>query len=230
MSEDGDKESSLAREVGVKGSLLGDRLRLEATAFNVQVDDMQFVEFMVGPFGLLRLNGNVDEVSLRGAEVGASWAVTDILDVYVGWGYVDSEIEANSVRPDTVGNKSPYTPDWTASVGARVVVPLAGAWQFAASADVSAVGETWFHVVQDQQRATLFEGAASDFTPTRRDSYTVLNVRAGVENDWLSAVVFAKNATEEVYLEEVIPAPEFGGTFIHPADLRRVGLELTVRF
>ena len=37
-------------------------------------------------------------------------------------------------------------------------------------------------------------------------------------------------ATEEVYLEEVIPAPEFGGTFIHPADLRRVGPELTARF
>ncbi len=230
ISDDVDKETSVSLEVGVKGSLMGDRLRLEATAFNVQVDDMQFFEFMVGPFGLLRLNGNVNEVSLQGAEAGASWAVTDILDVYAGWGYVDSEIKANSVRPDTVGNKSPYTPDWTASAGARVVVPLAGAWQFAASADVSAVGETWFHVVQDQQRATLFEGAASDFTPTRRDSYTVLNLRAGVENDWLSAVVFAKNATEEVYLEEVIPAPEFGGTFIHPADLRRVGLELTVRF
>ncbi len=230
IADDVDKETSVSLEVGVKGSLLNDRLRLEATAFNVQVDDMQFFEFMVGPFGLLRLNGNVDEVSLQGAEVGASWAVTDILDVYAGWGYVDSEIEANSVRPDTVGNKSPYTPDWTASAGARVVVPLAGAWRFAASADVSAVGETWFHVVQDQQRATLFEGAPSDFTPTRRDSYTVLNVRAGVENDWLSAVVFAKNATEEAYLEEVIPAPEFGGTFIHPADLRRVGLELTARF
>ena len=230
ITDDVDKETSLSLEVGIKGSLLHDRLRLEATAFNVQVDDMQFFEFLVGPFGLLRLNGNVDEVSLQGAEIGATWAVTDILDVYAGWGYVDSEIEANSVRPDSVGNKSPYTPDWTASAGARVVMPLTGDWRFAASADVSAVGETWFHVVQDQQRATLFNGVASDFTPTRRDSYTVLNLRAGVENDRFSAVVFAKNATEEVYLEEVIPAPEFGGTFIHPADLRRVGLELTARF
>ena len=230
ISDDVDKETSVSLEAGVKGSLLDDRLRLEATVFNVQVDDMQFFEFLVGPFGLLRLNGNLDEVSLQGAEVGATWAVTDILDVYAGWGYVDSEIEANSVRPDTVGNKSPYTPDWTASAGARIVMPLTGDWRLAASADVSAVGETWFHVVQDQQRATLFNGVASDFTPTRRDSYTVLNVRVGVENDRLSAVLFAKNATEEVYLEEVIPAPEFGGTFIHPADLRRVGLELTARF
>ena len=230
ITDDVNKETSVSLEVGIKGNLLDDRLRLEATAFNVQVDDMQFFEFLVGPFGLLRLNGNVDEVSLQGAEVGATWAVTDILDVYAGWGYVDSEIEANSVRPDTVGNKSPYTPDWTASAGARVVMPLTGDWRFAASADVSAVGETWFHVIQDQQRATLFNGVASDFTPTRRDSYTVLNLRAGVENDRFSAVVFAKNATEEVYLEEVIPAPEFGGTFIHPADLRRVGVELTARF
>ncbi len=230
ISDDVDKETSVSLELGAKGSLLNDRLRLEATVFNVQVDDMQFFEFLVGPFGLLRLNGNLDEVSLQGAEVGATWAATDILDLYAGWGYVDSEIEANSVRPDTVGNKSPYTPDWTASVGARIVMPLTGDWSLAASADWSAVGKTWFHVVQDQQRATLFEGAASDFTPTRRDSYSVLNLRVGVENDRFSAVVFAKNATEEVYLEEVIPAPEFGGTFIHPADLRRVGVELTARF
>ncbi len=230
ISDDVDKETSVSLEAGVKGSLLNDRLRLEATIFDVQVDDMQFFEFMVGPFGLLRLNGNVDEVSLRGAEAAATWAATDILDVYAGWGYVDSEIEANSVRPDTLGNKSPYTPDWTASAGARITLPLVGGWRFSASTDLSAVGETWFHVIQAQQRATLFEGAASDFTPTRRDSYTVLNVRAGVENDRLSAVVFAKNATDEAYLEEVIPAPEFGGTFIHPADLRRVGMELTVRF
>jgi iron complex outermembrane receptor protein len=230
ISDDVDKETSVSLELGAKGSLLNDRLLLEATVFNVQVDDMQFFEFLVGPFGLLRLNGNLDEVSLQGAEVGATWAATDILDLYAGWGYVDSEIEANSVRPDTVGNKSPYTPDWTASAGARIVMPLTGDWSLAASADWSAVGKTWFHVVQDQQRATLFEGAASDFTPTRRDSYSVLNLRVGVENDRFSAVVFAKNATEEVYLEEVIPAPEFGGTFIHPADLRRVGVELTARF
>ena len=37
-------------------------------------------------------------------------------------------------------------------------------------------------------------------------------------------------ADDEDYLEEVIPAPEFGGTFNHPGTERRVGVEATLKF
>ena len=39
-----------------------------------------------------------------------------------------------------------------------------------------------------------------------------------------------RNLTDEEYLEEVITAPEFGGSFIHPGSLRRAGVELAYRF
>jgi iron complex outermembrane recepter protein len=46
----------------------------------------------------------------------------------------------------------------------------------------------------------------------------------------LSVVAFVKNALDESYLEEVIPAPEFGGSFVHPGTERRVGVEATLKF
>ena len=36
--------------------------------------------------------------------------------------------------------------------------------------------------------------------------------------------------TDENYSEEVIPAPEFGGTFDHPGSQRRYGVELSLDF
>ena len=44
------------------------------------------------------------------------------------------------------------------------------------------------------------------------------------------AIVDRNNITDEAYLEEVITAPEFGGSFIHPGTLQRWGLEGTIRF
>jgi iron complex outermembrane receptor protein len=43
-------------------------------------------------------------------------------------------------------------------------------------------------------------------------------------------VAYAKNLTDEDYLAEVIPAPEFGGSFAHAGTQRRVGVELTYQF
>jgi iron complex outermembrane receptor protein len=43
-------------------------------------------------------------------------------------------------------------------------------------------------------------------------------------------VLFGTNITDEDYLEEVIPAPEFGGSFIHVGTKDRWGLEFTYRF
>ena len=127
-----------------------------------------------------------------------------------------------------MGNESPYTPDYTFNVGGRFEVPVFEDWNFVLNADLSVVGNTWFHVVQDQDRPSLF--GIANYTRTERDDYTLLNVRTGLQNENWSIIAFARNATDEDYLEEVIPAPEFGGSFIHPGKERRAGLEVTYSF
>ncbi len=196
---------------------------------------MQFFEFLVGPFGLLRVVSNVDEVRIRGAELGFNASVASYLRIYAGFNVTDSEIEKNSSRPATVGNKSPYTPDFTGNLALDLSRPLLERWVFQAGAYLTFVGETWFHTVQDETRVTLFNAVfpglgVADYTLTRRDSYQLLDLRIGVASERWSFTVFGSNLTDEDFLEEVITAPEFGGSFIHPGSRRRVGVELAYRF
>ena len=57
-----------------------------------------------------------------------------------------------------------------------------------------------------------------------------IDIRAGIQGDNWAVIGFARNITDEKYLEEVIPAPEFGGTFDHPGARRRYGVEVSYRF
>ena len=242
-----DEETSSAFELGIRSTVLDGRLRLEAAYYHTEVDDMQFFEFFVGPFGLLRVVANIDEVTIDGFEASANWQVADWLSLYVGGNWTDSEIDKNSARPETVGNESPYTAEYTANAGGRVVFPIGGGgMDFFASVDWSFVGDTWFHVVQANQRPTVFgpvaailAGLPGDFATfisvatwdrAQRDSYNTGNIRLGLETDRWTVAVFGNNVTDEEYLEEVIPAVEFGGSFIHPGTRQRWGAEATIRF
>ena len=66
-------------------------MRLEGAVFYNEVDDMQFFEFIVGGFGLLRVVENVDKVEIQGLEAGVTWDAADWLDLFVGASYIDSD-------------------------------------------------------------------------------------------------------------------------------------------
>lgn len=243
ITDDFDEETSSAFEAGFKSNLFGGRLQLTGSVYHTEVDDMQFFEFLVGTFGLLRVVSNIDRVDITGAELGATWHATDHVRFYAGGDVVDSEIKANSSRPDTVGNDSPYTPDYTINIGTDADFPLSDSLTAFARVDARFVGKTWFHTVQEGQRATIFQplfelgfgtGAGAlgiaDFSVSRRDAFTNVDLRVGVQGGNWTLTAFASNLFDEKYLEEVIPAPEFGGSFDHPGSRRRVGMELSFQF
>ncbi len=228
-----DKETSSAFELGFKSNP-GSGFYLEGAVYQTDVDDMQFFEFLVGPFGLLRVVSNIDEVSIRGAEIAASWQASNHVNLFAGLNVIDSEIEKNTSRPASVGNESPYTPDLTGDLGIEITYPISDRWVLSAGGYLTHVGETWFHTVQDETRVTLFNAVfpglgVADYSRTRRDSYSTVDLRVGAATEQWSITLFANNLTDEEYLEEVIVAPEFGGSFIHPATRRRVGIELGFR-
>ncbi len=243
ITDDYREETSNAFELGFKSRFLDGRFQLEGAAYYTEVDDMQFFEFFVGTFGLLRVVSNVDEVEITGIEVASTWYATDNLRFYVGANFLDSEIKSNSSRPDTVGNESPYTPDYTINVGGDFDWPISANMSLFGRVDAQFIGETWFHSVQTGQRPTIFQplielafgpGAGvlgvADYSVAQRDAYESVNVRLGLQGETWSVALFATNLTDEDWLEEVIPAPEFGGTFDHPNARRRVGLEVGFRF
>jgi iron complex outermembrane receptor protein len=70
----------------------------------------------------------------------------------------------------------------------------------------------------------------SEYSNTRRDAYWKLNLRAGISGEHWSIVAWSQNLTDEDYLEEVIPAPEFGGSFIHDSAGRISGVDVIYKF
>ncbi|MBB4211826.1 iron complex outermembrane receptor protein [Rhodothalassium salexigens DSM 2132] len=223
-----EKETSSAFEAGLKGDAFGGRVRFETAGFYTNVDDMQFFEFFVGPYGLLRVVSNIDDVRIWGAEGQVTWRPIDALTFVAGGAVIESEIKANRSRPDTVGNKSPYTADYTVNLAAEYNQPVGGGLELFTRLDGTITGPTWFHTVQGQERPSLFGPA--DYSRTRRDAFATLDARVGVRGEGWSATVFGSNLTNTDILEEVIPAPEFGGSFASPGALRRLGFEVSFRY
>ncbi len=231
-----DKEKSTAAEIGFKANLLDKRLSIDASLYHTQVDNMQFFEFMVGAFGLLRVVNNIDEVTLKGAELALNYKVTDEFRLSAGYSRISSNIDKNSARPKTVGNKSPATPDYTVNLGAELDVPVGETWSVQASAFYNLTGKTWFHTIQDETNLTLFAASfgpvlgRADYSRMQRDAYGTVDARFAVKSDKWTIALVGKNVTNEKFLQEVIVAPEFGGSFIHPSALRRLSLEVGYKF
>jgi iron complex outermembrane receptor protein len=228
ISDEYKKEWSSAFEVGAKTKLFDDRVTLTGAVYEDLVHDMQFFEFFVGPFGLLRVDENIDLVVLKGAEVSANVRVTNWLSLYGGFNQTDSRIDKNTVRPESVGNKSPYTPDYTGNVGAQVIQPIIDGLNFVGRVDETFTGPTWFHVDQNQTRPTYF--GTADYSQTQRAAFALTDLRLGVEAERWSVTGYSKNLLDKKYLAEVIPAVEFGGSFAAPGMGRTIGVEGRYRF
>ena len=239
--DDFKKERSSAYEAGLKARLFNGRLELEGAGYYTNIKDMQFFEFYVGNFGILRVVSNIDKVTIYGAELGATLRIMQGLSIYAAGNVNQSKIKKNSARPNTEGGKSPYTSDFTLNGGADVTVPIQNNLKFMARADVRVTGPTWFSTAQKGTQPTIFSAILpfaglpaflgnSRLDLSRRKTFTIVNLRAGFETPRWRLTAFANNLFAERYLAEVIPAPDFGGSFISPGDRRQFGLELGYRF
>jgi iron complex outermembrane receptor protein len=203
---------------------------------------MQFFEFFVGSFGLLRVVSNIDRVDTKGVELNVSVKPMRGWSVFGSFNVTDSKIKKNASRPYTVGNKSPYTADYTLNLGTQLTQSI-GFADLVARADYRLTGPTWFHTVQDQERPTLFTALLpisalglpgfignARYDVARRDKFGVLNLRGGLETEHWKVIAFVDNVTDKKYLNEVIPAIEFGGSFISPGSRRQFGVELGAKF
>ncbi len=237
------KERSSAFEVGIKGSVLDNRVTFDLAGYYTRINDMQFFEFFVGSFGLLRVVSNIDKVTVKGAELNLSAKIVDGWKIFGAANVTDSEIKKNRSRPYTVGNKSPYTADYTINLGSEMNAPLTDSIDLIVRADYRITGPTWFHTVQDQERPSLFSGLLpisalalpafvgnARFDVARRGAYGVLDLRAGLDFGQFTITAFANNMLDRKYVAEAIPAIEFGGSFISPGARRLAGVEVGAKF
>ncbi|KRO41159.1 MAG: hypothetical protein ABS21_00475 [SAR86 cluster bacterium BACL1 MAG-121105-bin34] len=235
VSDTYNKEVSKSFEVGFKGRYLDGRLAVNGALFQTEVDDNQFFEFFAGPWGLLRVVTSIDALDISGSELDFKYALTDNLRLDGGVGFTDGEIKENTHRPGTVGNNAPLAPEHTYNLGIQYETAFSANYDLIIRMDYMEVGETWFHTVQNNQQPSVWGAllgfpVASDMSKSVRDAYSLIDLRASLLGEKLSLTLWGRNIGDEEYLAEVIPAPEFGGSFIHQAPFATYGLDLKYNF
>ena len=230
------KDVTKSLELGFKGRYLDGRLEVNGAMFETDVDDNQFFEFFAGPWGLLRVVTNIDQLDISGSELDFKYALTDNIRIDGGLGFTDGEIKKNAHRPNTVGNNAPLAPEHTYNLGLQYETSFSADYDLVLRVDYMEVGETWFHTVQGDQQPSVwgallaFPVVPSDMSRSVRDPYELIDFRASLIGENLSFTLWGRNITDEQYLAEVIPAPEFGGSFIHEAPYATYGLDVKYNF
>jgi iron complex outermembrane receptor protein len=213
-----DAETANTYEIGAKAEFLDKRLSASANVYYTRAEGSYF--FVFDPNTSTQNLGNLDRVDYQGMELELKASIADGFDAFVGLGYTDSEIKESDRAPGDVGNQAPLVSEYSANLGLQYRRPIVGELSLLGRADLEAIGPTWFY--------------PDNFT--QRDPVELVNVRLGLEGDAWSAMLWAKNLTDEEYNAEWSPGPQFfpnpgySNNFVFKALPRRWGVDVTYRF
>ena len=110
-------------EIGFKGDFLENRLRLNATYYNSEIDNLQTSRFDPSNVAFLVFIENVGDAEVQGIDLDFAYAVSDQWTLSGAAAWVDSEI--TSLNPQLVGlaapvgSELPFTPDFGFNFRAR---------------------------------------------------------------------------------------------------------------
>lgn len=187
-----DPETSWNYEAGIKIGGPEDRLRLNLSAFFIQIEDQQLMQFAPNSVSYYFLNAGKAES--RGVEAEAALHMTDWLDLFASAGYADMEYTDapnEESGTDFDGNRLPFSPAFNYAMAARVRFPLSGGWEFFSQAGIHG------------QSSTCWDEA----NEVKTDGYSLVDVQAGVEYQSWTVRVFAKNLLDEEYASVVYAFP-----------------------
>ena len=179
-----DEEQTWNLEGGVKTTWAG-RVTANAAVFRIDWDDLQLNlpdPFVPAQFYI----ANVGRASSQGIELELNARVGPGLDLFGAFGYTDATFKAGSISSgvNVAGNEIPNTPDYTATFGtqfSRAVRPDATAY---GRAEVTFYG------------AFLYD----DLNRAGQDGYSLVNLRAGIQNRYLFAEGWVRNAFDSRYI------------------------------
>ncbi len=211
------QEKLLAYEVGTKLRLLEGTMQLNAAAFYYDYEDKQILGAIADPtFGSLPALVNVPNSHVIGGELDLQWYPIDGLRLEPSVSYAKSEVDGtffnydpffgptNPDQKDFSGEKFPNAPTWTANFDAEYDWNLQSGWTAFFGGHVNYQSDTvgfFYDRCQDPARSctrTALPGLVGNsklVIPER----TLLDLRAGVENDKWRIWAWGENVTDEYY-------------------------------
>lgn len=187
-----DPEELTAYEVGMKSELLDRTLRLNASLFYYDYQDLQVQRVDTSLSGGLPVafTSNAGESEITGFELDMLWAPLESLTVRFAYSYLDAEYE-EYIGPggeDFSGNPLPVSPENTVMGSLDYTTELPGGWRFTAGTDWIWVDDFNFDVTDDDPY-------------TKGGDYTLGNFRLmffSPDQSW-RVTAFVNNLTDEEY-------------------------------
>lgn len=174
-----DEEQNLAYEIGMKSHLWNGRAQLNAAIFYNDYEDFQLEQLL----NFIPQVDNIGDITTQGLEVDFRVLLTQELEIWGSFGYLDTDINSNDSSVD--GNDTPQAAETTGSLAAKYAMPLGdGELQLSA---------TW------QYSDSFFFDPANTL---EQDAYDVWNARVAWENDTWGAALVGENLADEEYLAE----------------------------
>lgn len=167
-----DSDSLINYEAGYKSTLLDGRLRFNAAAYLIKWDDIQLQAEAVGPGGRFPYRANGGGAEITGAEVDVTWFPVDAWQIGVGASLSDAALTTDNPLPASGidGDKVPYVPDFT--------LALSTSYEWNLGALMASLGGDATYV---DERNTEYRPNNASYLEL--DSYTLLNLRAGVRSE-----------------------------------------------
>ena len=135
-------------ELGIKADFFDRTLRVNATGYYSEIDDLQVSRFDPANVAFLVFIENVGDAEILGADGDFTWAPTDNLTIAGAFSFVDSEITRLNPQLENiavpVGSELPFTPDFSGNLRARYEfdVPVMGGASAYLSGGLSYTGES----------------------------------------------------------------------------------------
>ena len=199
-----DDEELWNYEIGAKSSFFKNRLILNGAIYYMDISDMQ-VEESVSAFSSYLTNAA--EATGKGFELEMKALVTNGLTLMASFGYNDIEFdEFKDASGDYKGNKNPYAPAYTFSIGAQ----YRHGSGFYVRGDVIGYGKMYFD-------------SANEYS---RDPYHIVNAKVGYEKEHFDVYLYGKN----IFDKEYNSYGYYGGYYTIYSDPGEVGVQVVYRF
>ena len=205
-----DREKNWSNEIGVQYDCPEYDLRIGLRGFWDQIDDYQFNQSVPLSSDFIILNA--EEVTSRGVELDVAWSPVDQVTVRGSVGYVDAEFDSyqDPFTPGVSynGNKVPFVPEYTGSLGIR--------YDF----------ENGFYAQTSGRVSGTTEFDAANTNAFSQDAYFVWDAEIGYATDRFSVALFGRNLLDEQYYTFINPQI-FAGS---PGNPQIFGLRARVTF
>lgn len=199
-----DKETLWSYEAGVKNSLFGNRLMLNASLYYMDIDDMQVLS-VVNSYGQGYVS-NAAKATSKGAELELAFRASESVTLLAGAGYNRTTFgEFSDFAGDYKGNTNPFAPRYNYSLGAQYR-SIEG---FYARVDWMGYGKMYL------DNANAYE----------KDAYGLMNAKVGYEADSFDLYLYAKNLFDKNYDSE-----GYYGRYTYLSKPREVGVQGVYRF